>query len=47
MNPDIILMLDEVLSRGLRAMVLTNAMKPMRKLGRSNCWPCARRMAAG
>jgi hypothetical protein len=34
MNPDIILMLDEVLSRGLRALVLTNAMKPMQRLGR-------------
>jgi MoaA/NifB/PqqE/SkfB family radical SAM enzyme len=32
MNPDIIGMLDDVLSRGLRAMVLTNAMAPMRKL---------------
>jgi hypothetical protein len=32
MNPDIIAMLDDVLSRGLSAMVLTNAMKPMRKL---------------
>jgi hypothetical protein len=32
MNPDIIGMLDDVLSRGLNALVLTNAMKPMRKL---------------
>ena len=32
MNPDIIGMLDDVLSRGLRALVLTNAMRPMRKL---------------
>jgi uncharacterized Fe-S cluster-containing radical SAM superfamily protein len=32
MNPDIIAMLDDVLSRGLRAIVLTNAMRPMRKL---------------
>jgi uncharacterized Fe-S cluster-containing radical SAM superfamily protein len=32
MNPDIIGMLDDVLSRGLSALVLTNAMKPMRKL---------------
>jgi hypothetical protein len=32
MNPDIIAMLDDVLSRGLSAIVLTNAMKPMRKL---------------
>jgi hypothetical protein len=32
MNPDIIAMLDDVLSRGLDALVLTNAMKPMRKL---------------
>jgi pyruvate-formate lyase-activating enzyme len=32
MNPDIIAMLDDVLSRGLSALVLTNAMKPMRKL---------------
>jgi MoaA/NifB/PqqE/SkfB family radical SAM enzyme len=32
MNPDIIGMLDDVLSRGLQAIVLTNAMRPMRKL---------------
>jgi hypothetical protein len=32
MNPDIIPMLDTVLSRGLDALVLTNAMKPLRKL---------------
>jgi Radical SAM superfamily/4Fe-4S single cluster domain len=32
MNPDIIVMLDDVLARGLNAMVLTNVMKPMRKL---------------
>jgi len=32
MNPDIIPMLGEVLSRGLRALVLTNAMKPMQRL---------------
>jgi hypothetical protein len=32
MNPDIIFMLDDVLSSGLAAIVLTNAMKPMRKL---------------
>ncbi len=32
MNRDIIAMLDLVLSSGLRAMVLTNAMKPLRKL---------------
>ena len=32
MNPDIIAMLDDVLSRGFDALVLTNAMKPMRKL---------------
>ena len=32
MNPDIILMLDSVLSHGFEALVLTNAMKPMRKL---------------
>ncbi len=29
MNPDIILMLEEVLARGYRALVLSNAMKPM------------------
>lgn len=29
MNPDIIAMLDDVLGRGLEALVLTNAMKPM------------------
>src|SRR5690348_3396910 len=32
MNRDIILMLQDVLSRGLDALVLTNTMKPMRKL---------------
>lgn len=31
MNPDILAMLDEALSRGFRALVLTNAMKPMMK----------------
>src|SRR3984957_18954377 len=34
MNPDIIAMLRDVLSRGFDALVLTNAMKPMRKRGR-------------
>ncbi|MEE8444606.1 MAG: radical SAM protein [Alphaproteobacteria bacterium] len=29
MNPDIVALLDDVLARGLRALVLTNAMKPM------------------
>jgi uncharacterized Fe-S cluster-containing radical SAM superfamily protein len=32
MNPDIIAMLDTVLARGFNALVLTNAMKPMRNL---------------
>jgi hypothetical protein len=32
MNPDIIAMLDEVLARGFEALVLTNAMTPMRRL---------------
>jgi hypothetical protein len=32
MNPEIIGMLEDVLARGLRALVLTNAMRPMRKL---------------
>jgi uncharacterized Fe-S cluster-containing radical SAM superfamily protein len=32
MNPDIVGMLDDVLSRDLNALVLTNAMLPMRKL---------------
>ena len=32
MNPDIVGMLEDVLSRGLHALVLTNAMLPMRKL---------------
>ncbi len=32
MNPDILAMLRSVLGRGLQALVLTNAMKPMRKL---------------
>ena len=32
MNPDLPAMLDDVLSRGLKAMVLTNAMKPMHKM---------------
>ncbi len=31
MNPDLIAMLDDVLGRGLRALVLTNAMRPMMK----------------
>ncbi|MDT8408441.1 MAG: radical SAM protein [Wenzhouxiangellaceae bacterium] len=33
MNPDMVPMLDEVLSRGFEALVLTNAMKPMMKVG--------------
>ena len=32
MNPDIMAMLEAVLDRGLRALVLTNAMRPMMKL---------------
>jgi len=32
MNPDIIAMLNDVLSRGFNALVLTNAMQPMRRL---------------
>lgn len=32
MNPDLIAMLDDVLARGFEALVLTNAMKPLRKL---------------
>jgi uncharacterized Fe-S cluster-containing radical SAM superfamily protein len=32
MNPEIVPMLEDTLARGLRALVLTNAMKPMRKL---------------
>jgi uncharacterized Fe-S cluster-containing radical SAM superfamily protein len=32
MNPDIIALLRSVLARGLQALVLTNAMKPMRKV---------------
>src|SRR6201995_2372267 len=32
MNPAIIAMLEDVMSRGLSALVLTNAMKPLRKL---------------
>ena len=32
MNPDILAMLQSVLARGLQALVLTNAMKPMEKL---------------
>jgi hypothetical protein len=32
MNPDIVPMLQSVLSRGLDALVLTNAMKPLRKV---------------
>lgn len=32
MNPDIVAMLTDVLSRGLNALVLTNAMNPLRKL---------------
>ena len=33
MNPDILAMLDDVMSRGFSALVLSNAMRPMRKLG--------------
>ncbi len=33
MNRDIIAMLSEALDRGLRALVLTNAMRPMRRVG--------------
>ncbi|WP_425068460.1 radical SAM protein [Reyranella sp.] len=32
MNPDLPAMLDDVLARGLKAIVLTNAMKPMHKM---------------
>ena len=32
MNPDLPAMLDDVLSRGLKAMVLTNAMKPIHRM---------------
>ena len=32
MNPELPAMLDDVLSRGFKAMVLTNAMKPMHKM---------------
>jgi uncharacterized Fe-S cluster-containing radical SAM superfamily protein len=32
MNPELPAMLDDVLSRGLKAMVLTNAMKPMHRM---------------
>ncbi|WP_204280190.1 hypothetical protein, partial [Raoultella ornithinolytica] len=32
MNSDLPAMLDDVLSRGFKAMVLTNAMKPMHKM---------------
>src|SRR6185369_11084969 len=35
MNPEITPMLEEVLSRGFEALVLTNAMKPMAKAGAS------------
>ena len=31
-DPDLVDMLEDVLSRGLRAIVLTNAMRPMRKV---------------
>lgn len=33
MNPHLLTMLDDVMGRGLSALVLTNAMKPMRKVG--------------
>ncbi len=45
MNPDLIGMLHDVLSRGLDALVLTNAMAPMRKLRATNCSHCAMPMA--
>ena len=32
MNPELPAMLEDALSRGLRALVLTNAMKPMHKM---------------
>ena len=35
MNPDLIAMLDDVLSRGLQAIVLTNAMKPLHQKKRA------------
>jgi uncharacterized Fe-S cluster-containing radical SAM superfamily protein len=35
MNPELAAMIEDVLSRGLRALVLTNAMKPMDKCKRS------------
>jgi len=35
MNPELPAMLDDVLSRGFKAMVLTNAMKPMHKMKRA------------
>ncbi|MFQ5786281.1 MAG: radical SAM protein [Alphaproteobacteria bacterium] len=34
MNPDIVAMLDDCLTRGFRVLVLTNAMRPMTKLAR-------------
>ena len=35
MNPELPAMLDDALSRGFQALVLTNAMKPMTKCGRA------------
>lgn len=35
MNPELPAMLDDVMSRGFKAMVLTNAMKPMHKMKRA------------
>ena len=47
MNRDIIVMLDDVLSRGLDALVLTNAMKPMRKLRAAAAGPARALTARG
>jgi len=37
MNPELTAMLEDVLSRGLGALVLTNAMKPMANANRRSC----------
>ena len=41
MNPELPAMLDDVLSRGFKALVLTNAMKPMHKMKRGAARPAS------
>ena len=47
MNPELPAMLEAVLSRGFRALVLTNAMKPMHKMQAGAAAAAASAMATG